>query len=264
MSVLADALRYEWVRIRTVRSTWVLTILSLLFTGLIAGLTAGGANAQTNVQGLAEALTAGSALTPLLMGLIGVFAFGHEYRFGVIYSTLTAVPLRSAVAAAKALMVMAWAAVVAVVCVLLSWVLAVTIGGGDYDRLSVTSAPVPRMLVGVVIWVVLWALFGLAYGGLFRNVPAAVTLLLVIPLVVENVIRALLSLDALEPIRDVGDYLPFTAGAQLYAYDPSAAQQDVPDAFTTTMSALTGGLTMALWAAALIALMWVLFERRDA
>jgi hypothetical protein len=30
------------------------------------------------------------------------------------------------------------------------------------------------------------------------------------------------------------------------------------------MSALTGGLTMALWAAALIALMWVLFERRDA
>jgi len=87
---MTDALRFEGVRLSTIRSTYWSLSLGLLLCGLVAlgfGLDTRG----TNV-GPAEAtllLTAGRESLPFsLMGfaaaLVGIFATGHEYRYGTI------------------------------------------------------------------------------------------------------------------------------------------------------------------------------------
>ena len=269
---MRGALSYEWVRLTTVRSTWVLSAAALVVAVLAAlAFTLAPSSASTGVEdalgdqrAYANVLTAGAQLTPLLMGLLGAFAFGHEYRYGTIRPTLTALPRRTPVAAAKVLTVALWSALVGGLTVLLAALVAVLLRGGRFDpAVSLTAGPTPRMAVGVVLYVVLSALVGLAVGWLFRNIPAAVTLLLVVPLIVEPLLKIVLSLDALEPVAGIGRFLPFTAGAQLYAYS-TVADPDIPEAFRSDLGPLAGGLTFGLLALVLLAAAYLLFRRRDA
>lgn len=278
---MRDALAYEWVRIRTVRSTWLLTAFSLVVTVLAAwGLTASagstgpggelppGAEAAPTLgdqAAYAAVLTAGAQLTPVLMGLLGAFAFGHEYRFGTIRPALTALPRRTSFAAAKVLVITLWAAGVGVACVALSALFLALFGGGRFQPgVGLTGGPTERVALGVVLYVVLVALVGLALGWLFRNVPAAVTLLLVIPFIAEPLIRAILSIEALEPVAGIGRFLPFTAGQQLFAYSTTTFDPEIPEIFRNDLTPLTGGLTLAAVTAVLLALAHALFLSRDA
>lgn len=273
---MRDALAYEWLRLRTVRSTWLLTAASLLLTVLpalaltvnpLSGVPVGDGD-QVRVVGDQEAyagvLTAGAQLAPLLMGLLGAFAFGHEYRYGTIRTALTALPVRDRLAAAKVLVVGLWAAGVGVLAVVISAVVLLLLRGERFaPDVRLSEATTLRVALGVVLYVVLLALLGLALGWLFRNVPAAVTVLLVVPLVVEPVLRALLSLRALEPVSGVGRYLPYGAGQRLFAYS-SRIDPEVPAAFRNDLAPLAGGLTLALVVLGLLAVAHVLFRRRDA
>src|SRR6185436_3453669 len=106
-----DALRYEWTRIRTIRSTWWLTGSALAIALLISVLlgwvghhdfSRNGASAE-DVDGLGPFLVtqfAASGQIPSLVGflvaMIGIFAWGHEYRHGMIRASLTALNSRSA------------------------------------------------------------------------------------------------------------------------------------------------------------------------
>lgn len=277
---MRGALAQEWVRLRTLRSTWLLSAASLAVTllaavafTLTAGSTTAGRSASTgsggptvlgDQQSFAQVLSAAAQLTPLLMGLLGVFAFGHEYRHGTIRPTLTSVPRRPAVAAAKLLGVTLWSAVVGAVCVAASAVVVAVLGGGRFaPGVGFTDGPTARVAAGTVLYVVLIALLGLGLGWLFRNIPAAVSLLFVLPLVAEPIVRAILSIHALHSIAGIGRFLPFGAGAQLYAYS-TRVDHTTPAAFRNDLSPLAGGLTLAAVTAVLLAAAFVLFQRRDA
>ena len=271
---MRGALAQEWVRLRTLRSTWLLSAASLVLTVVVAvaaTLTAGSRQLAPGVtsalgdqQAYATVLASTAQLTPLLMGLLGVFAFGHEYRHGTIRPTLTSSPRRTAVALAKVTGVAAWSLVVALACVLASAGVALLLGGGRFAAgVGPTGGPTERVAAGSVAYVVLVALLGLGLGWLLRNVPAAVSLLLLLPLVVEPIVRGVLSIGALEPLADIGRYLPFGAGAQLYAFSTEVDPQ-VPAAFRNDLSPLAGGLTLAAVTAALLAAAYALFQRRDA
>jgi len=262
------ALAYERVRLTSLRSTWVLSAASLVVAVLAAvaftlGPSSGG-GALGDQRAYAMVLTAGAQLTPLLMGLLGAFAFGHEYRYGTIRPALTALPRRTPLALAKVLTVALWSAAVAALTVALAALVALLLGGGRFDPgVSLSVAPVPRMALGVVLYVALSALIGLAFGWLFRNIPAAVSLLLVIPTIVEPLLKVVLSLDALEPLAGIGRFLPFTAGAQLYAYS-TVGDPEIPEALRSDLSPLAGGLTFGLVTLVLLGIAYALFQRRDA
>ncbi len=124
---MSDALRYEWTRIRTIRSTWWLTGSALaiaLLISLLLGVVGhhdfsrNGASAS-DVDGFGPYLVtqfAASGQIPSLVGflvaMIGIFAWGHEYRHGMIRASLTALNSRSALWTAKYVVVGAWVAVV--------------------------------------------------------------------------------------------------------------------------------------------------------
>lgn len=205
-------------------------------------------------------LLAAAQLTPLLMGLLWVFAFGHDYRHGTIRPVLTTVPRRPALAAARLLGVLLWSAVVGLACVAASALVLVLLRGDRFaPGVGFAGGPTERVASGRVLYVVLIALLGLGFGWLLRSIPTAVTL----PLVAEPIVRAVLSIRALHAVAGIGRYLPFGAGAQLYAYS-TRVDPTVPAAFRNDLSPLGGSLTLAVVTVVLLVAAAVLFARRDA
>ena len=280
---MSDALRYEWVRLRTVRSTWSLTALTVLLTGAVALLIALGVRSsrdfdpetgaeiahRISADEMVAVLTAGVGLpfapiafAPLFMGMIGVFAFGHEYRHGTIRATLTALPRRDVVALAKVVTVVLFSGVVAAVCLAVDTVIAQVVLGGRLGEAEVSAGTLVRVCVGFALLTVLWGVVGLALAGLFRNVPAAIVTILVVPLVVEPILFGLFqAVPALDAVEDWVRFLPFNAGKGMLWVAGGGPEGGEGVA---TLSPLAGGLTFAAAVAAVLAVTWWLFRKRDA
>ncbi|GGX36321.1 ABC transporter permease [Streptomyces lomondensis] len=246
------------------RSTWWLIELSAVAQGLLAFLlTVGGKDREGQLAGdaAALALSGGTGMIPLIfvfMGLIGVFATGHEYRYGTIRAALTAVPRRGHLWAAKALVVAAVAAVVGVLLAAESVGIGLLVGGPS-GREVFTAPPMGRVAVGYVVFLVVCALFGLALAGIARSVPAAIVLLITVPVIVEGLISLILGMPAFESLQPLAAYLPFTAGERM------AVSSETPfDGGPAPLRPLAGGLVFTAYGAALLALWGTLFIKRDA
>ncbi len=133
---MTDALKYELMRIRTIRSTWWLTILAILFGTAISFLVSWGISEEFKSSGDTPSADEIGLLAPMIVGhfsgdgapffipyflaMVGVFAWGHEYRHGMIRATLTALPSRTDAWVAKYLVVGAWVVLVTLVTLLVS------------------------------------------------------------------------------------------------------------------------------------------------
>ena len=178
---MIDALRYEGLRIRTIATTYWILVLGLVLCALVAlglGIDTRGADLPPAAATLL--LTAGGGDIPfavlgLTVSLIGILSTGHEYRYGTILPTLTAIPRRSLLLGAKVLVVAAVSAVAAVASIALCWLVGSIARG---ELLPVTAAPVPIVLVGHVILVTLYGVLGVALGQLTRSIPVALVIVL--------------------------------------------------------------------------------------
>ena len=260
---MSDALRYEWVRLRTLRSTWWLTGLSIAASALL-GLTALGSDTGFSAQDYAYNLVGGPLaifvlLMSVLLGMIGVFSLGHEYRYATIRPTLGAIPRRSTLMSAKVLVVVLYVGVIGLVCLLLRYVVMLVILGGKLTDLGLLPAELGRIWLGALLYPLVFALTGLAVSGLFRSVPTAIVLTIVMPVIVENIIRGLLSIGNISILKDIGKLLPFTAGLQVMRYtgDTSFDASSFP-------SPWVGALIFVIFMGLLLSLCWWLFEKRDA
>ncbi|MBC9713737.1 ABC transporter permease [Streptomyces sp. TRM66268-LWL] len=102
----AHALRMEWIKLRSLRSTWWALLV------VVAGMVAIGVVTMANTKVPSADKTAGFdptnnvlagvALGQLVVGVIGVLLVTGEYASGSMRSTLAAVPRRPLVLAAKA------------------------------------------------------------------------------------------------------------------------------------------------------------------
>ena len=159
----------------------------------------------------------------LAVSIIGILSTGHEYRYGTIYPTLTAIPKRSALLAAKVLVVASVSAAAAVTVIAVCWLVGTVTRS---EPLPLANKPIPVVLAGYVVLVMLYAVLGVVLGQLTRNIPAASFIVLVSPLVIEPVISALPELDVLSWLRGIVPYLPFTAGMQLVTAGLSACKSE--------------------------------------
>lgn len=263
---MIDSIRYELVRLRTLRSTYWLIGIGLLLNAALAGVIAWSSRkGPMDPETVAALMTSGSAFSPLpflavLVGLVGAFAFGHEYRHRTITVTLAALPRRDLLVVAKLIVLAVTSALIAVVGLVLNWVVASVFSG---QMLSVLTSDLLPVLGGFVAYVVLWGLLGLALGLLLRNLPVVVTLLFVVPLVVEPLLFALTLIPALNGLADLTSYLPFSAGARLSSFGSMGGDNGAP-AGADPLSRSAGGLVFTAWTAAVLAGGWVLFKRRDA
>ena len=257
---MTDALKYEWTRLRTLRSTWWLLGTSVVLAALIAFLFAQFVDEPDGSLVLALTGLAGQAIpiTGILMGLVGAFAIGHEYRYGTIRVTLPVVPRRGALLLAKVLVVAAFSVVVAALSVAVAYLVVLLWPGSTLLDDPIDDGVLARVLVGYVLLTLIYAMIGMALAGLLRNLPGAIVLLIVWPLVIESLLTFLTLIPALEGLQDETRFLPFYAGQQLVATGP-ALGNPFPVVGPWEGGAIFGGTALVL-----LVLWAVLFRRRDA
>jgi ABC-type transport system involved in multi-copper enzyme maturation permease subunit len=260
-----DALRLEWVRLRTIRSTWWLIGSGLVLNFAVAALLAlATRHDPLNARNVADVVTAGGATLPVpllavFLAVIGIFATGHEYRYNTIQPTLTTIPQRVRLLAAKVTV----AGGVAVLATIVS--IALNIGAGLiwWGRFpDLTAGPLDQVLPGYVLLGLLWAVVGTALGQLFRSVPAPLVTILVVPLVVEQIVLRLSFVPALDWLAPVVKFLPFTAGQQLVSYAGEASGGDASE--VDMLSRWPSATVFLVFAAGVLAIAVALFRRRDA
>ncbi|MBA2508488.1 MAG: hypothetical protein H0V32_07285 [Nocardioidaceae bacterium] len=267
---MTAALRYEWRRLLTLRSTYWLIAVSVVIAATLSSLIAWGfSGVEIFREGpdfvLAAIATqgAGAGFAPLLiayvMSIFGILTFGHEYRHGMIRATLTAVPNRLAVFAAKVVLTVVVAGLTALACAGLGLLAAKIF----FTDIPMAGNDVTKILAGVSLYAALFALVGLALAAIFRNQIAAIVAVLLFPLVGEAIIRLVLIIpDAFDDIQGVAAYLPFDAGAQMFSF---LDLDQVLEVFGfRPLAAVEGGITFGVFTAVLLAIAGVLFVRRDA
>jgi hypothetical protein len=244
----AGVIRMEWIKLRSLRSTWVTLALSVLAAAGIS-VAAGLATQSPGEDPTSNAL-AGVSVGLLLMGVLGVMTATSEYTSGLIRTTLAAAPRRAGVLAAKAAVFGVAALVIGEVASFLSF-----FAGGASLRhgIAAPSLGQPGVLRAVLLTgasYCLIGLLGLGLGAIVRHTAVAVAILVGGVYVAAQLIAAIAhGLYAYVPISIVANSLSTTKppGGNIHVLSPWA------------------GLGMlALYAAVLLGAGGLLLARRDA
>lgn len=244
----------EWVKLRTVRSTWW-TGFAMFALG--AGLTI--LMCWGNAEWLAEPgaeespgsfITWGMMIAPVCAVVLAALAVTTEYGTGMIRSSFAAVPSRGKVVAAKGLLVAGLLFVVGTITALVGY------AGGNYflDREGIGMAlegDVLRSMYGSGLYLAGIGLFTVAVGFVLRHTAGTVSVVLAVMLVLGNM--AMLVPGAF------GDWLeklmPGNAGGAIST--PVSFNPDLLEPWT-------GFGVFALQIGVLLALALAVVRRRDA
>ena len=216
---MINILRAEWIKLRTVRMNWVLGIIAVAFPLVVTLLTAYFRGDDTGFDrmrsdDLASVLTGTSIVSALLCGVITAASITGEYGFGTIRPTFAATPRRLQVVAAKGAVALVFAMVLATLVQVVGWFVgsAIANGRGASLHLADSKTAVPAM-VGLVLLTGLLSLAGYGFGMITRSTPAAVSILIVWPLIAEGLVGALIGLIAGN--SNVVRWMPFQAGIRM-------------------------------------------------
>ncbi|BCJ50066.1 ABC transporter permease [Actinoplanes sp. NBRC 14428] len=252
-----NALRAEWIKFYSLRSTW-LTLAGLVVAGL--GIT------FLSMSAIADSypdLTAEERLewdptrlsltlffvVQLIIGVLGVLVVTSEYATGLLRTSLTATPRRHRLLLAKV-------AVVAAVAVVAGQVLMFAAFFLGQNRLSAAGAPhaalgdphVLRAIVGTGLYLAVIALLAVALGTILRATAGALAALVAIVLLVP-------ALADIFPgwLDGLFDFWPTIGGSAVVATLPDPAY---PHPWVN-LAGLAAGVAVLLAGAV------VLFGRRD-
>jgi ABC-2 type transport system permease protein len=265
---LRDALRMEWTKLRTTPGTfWLLLAASALTIVVSAAAAAavscgGGPRAcAATATGLdpAKVSLSGIDLGQVAVALAAVLAIGGEYGTGMIRLTLTAVPRRLTVLAAKAAVLAGWTLAAGVPAVLGSALAGRLILPGrgvtpanGYVTLSLAYGPDLRAAAGSGLYLALIALLSLGIATAVRDSGVAIGLVLALlflfPIVSSVVPDHVLS-------RHLQQIAPMTAGLDIQA---TVGVQSLP------LAPWQGLAVLAAWAAGALSVGALVLRRRDA
>jgi ABC-2 type transport system permease protein len=218
-----ETLHAEWTKLRTVASTgWlllgtaVLTVAVGMAADAAATCPAGGCQADPAKLSL-TGVQAGQAI----VAVIAVLAISNEYSTGMIRVTLTAMPRRLAVLAAKAALIVGLVLAAAAVGVLASVLAGRLILSGHgftaahgYPPLSLGDGPVLRAACGSVLYLALIALFSLGVATAVRETAVAIGLILGLLYVFPVVTSVISNQHWQRHLEQIG---PMTAGLYIQA-----------------------------------------------
>ena len=260
-----QALRSEWVKLRTVRSTaWSLLVfvgISILFTSLLTSgsSTEGGSPGHGGDNDIVLDSLAGVWFGAIAAAVLAVLVITSEYSTGMIRTTLAANPRRRTVLAAKTVIVGG----VVLVLGLATSAACFQIGqwflrgngfnyDGGYPAVTLADHEALRAVLGTGVYLGLLAVFALGVGAVLRHTAGAITVVL------AALLAPVIALNFLpDSIADwVERYCLMGAGL--------AIQQTVVRDDSIALSPERGLLVAAVYAAVpLLVALW-LIGRRDA
>jgi len=234
----------EWIKFRTVRSTVVLAIISVVGcvgVAIIAAAITDGALSVSNAL-------VGVQISSLFIMVLGVQIIGQEYRFATIRPTFSATPRRERVVIAKLVVVIATVAVAAVALIALSLAAAAMVSSMRGNSFDLGESGNARVLIGTVAILVINGIFGFGIGCLVRQPIAGIVIVLVWVTVVESLIAGL--------VEGAARWLPLFSMANVNAQSVSSNSE--------FMGPVLGALYGAAVALALVALGAVRIRSMDA
>ncbi len=251
-----DIVRSEFLKIRSVRSTyWTLlaaVVFNIGFAVLVAAFIPGALSEEDKQTVDAIRLSlAGMHLSQIAVGVLGVLVITSEYGTGMIRATFSAAPQRRSVLAAKAIVFAATALVVGVVSSFAAYYAFEAVNTDAALRSSITDPGVLRAVTGGGPYLAVLGLLGLGLGGLVRSTAGAIAVLFgtlfVPPILLELLPRSWQT--------TIGPYLPMEAGSQIFI-----AQHRAPE----DLGPWAGMGVFCLYAAVALVASLFLIDRRDA
>jgi ABC-type transport system involved in multi-copper enzyme maturation permease subunit len=252
----SQVIRSEWIKLRTVRSSWFVlatTVLAIAGIGLLvsyldhAHWSTMSPGDRADIDPVNQSLI-GVNLAQLAVGVLGVLVAAGEYSTGMIRATFAAVPRRLPVLMAKAGVLAAVTFTVCLVAVLIAFVGGLVVFGPHVD--SVGSAKAVRVVLGAALYLTVVGVMGIGLGFLIRSTAGGIAtligLLLVLPIMVSTLPGSL--------SVTLTRYLPSTAGRALFTDYGSDA----------TVSPWTGFGIFLLYAAVVMTAAALVLRRRDA
>ena len=181
----AGAVRAEWIKLRTLTSTWVTSVITIAITVLFgAGLAIGYAGSPDRADQAKTMIAAGSVLGMIVVAVLGALMMTSEYASGQIRSSMMAVPRRGRLFTAKALVGSAFSFVLGVLSVALAYAASYPFMKGHAGSLTDTHYLGLFWCTGLSFAIV--ALMAQGVGYLTRSTAGAITVvvsvLFVVPL----------------------------------------------------------------------------------
>jgi ABC-2 type transport system permease protein len=252
----------EWMKIRTVRSTFWTMIT--MFVGSVAVsflicLAAADSIAKDRAAGKPDSgdvVLLGLAIVGQIAAyVLGVMTISSEYSTGGIRSTLTAVPRRTEILLAKSVLLAALVFVVGLVTAFVCF-FAGNIGlNAKGVGVGLSDPGVLRGLIGSGLYLAGLTLFGLAVGFLLRHTAGAITIGLALIFVISGLVGLIPG--------TIGEWIykvmPANAGAQITQFGEKRADQS-----HQLFSPWVGFGVFCLEIAILLVAGALLFEKRDA
>jgi hypothetical protein len=256
-AAIADTMRSEWTKFRSVPSNIPILLATVTVMVGAGALTAGRASETYQAAGAAFDAThismyGGFLFAQISVGALGALAVTSEYATGTIRTSLTVVPRRGRLLAAKIWTFGLITLVMGEVAAFGSFLLGQTlIGAAGAPSAALGQPGVLRAVVGMgMIWSLV-GLIGVALGCLLRNTMAATTAVTVVNFIIPIIGPRLMP-------AAVGDwvtvYWPISAGLQVTT-TVHHADRLAPWTGFGLMTAFTAGLLVAAFA---------VFRSRDA
>jgi len=258
----AGALRSEWTKLRSVRSTTWSLVATAVLTIAIGILATGSEATRWAHSNLGDRMAfdptslslAGFLFGQLAIGVLGILVVSAEYSTGTIRATFGAIPHRNMVLAAKVIVFTAVAFVLGEVLSFASFFIGQAILSGTTPTASLNEPGVLRAVIGGGLFLTVLGLFALGLGAIIRHSAGSITVFVAIFFVIPLIVEALPS-----SIKDaVGKYLPDNIGATMTTVK-QGFRTDVP----TFSPWVSFGLLCAYAAVALV-IGGILLARRDA
>jgi ABC-2 type transport system permease protein len=255
-------LHAEWTKLRTeAGARWLLFATVALTVAVSAGVAAavtcpaeGGCSQDTTKLSLT-----GIYLGQAVVAVLAVLVISGEYSTGMIRTTLTAMPRRSAVLAAKATILTGMGLVAGTIAVLGSLLAGRLILPGNgftaahgHPPLSLADGPTLRAAAGSVLYLVLIALLSLGTATAVRDSATAIGVVLGLLYLFPIIAQVVTDPDWERRLQQIG---PMTAGLAIQA---------TTDLHSLPISPWAGLGVLAAWAAGALLAGGLLFRSRDA
>jgi ABC-type transport system involved in multi-copper enzyme maturation permease subunit len=246
---VTDAIRSEWIKLRTTRATVLFIFFAIAAPVVLSALIAifGNFDTATGNDTFTATVLGPCYLTTFFAGIVGILGIGQEYRHNTIRVTFTSEPKRSKVLTAKLVVSTLFGVLIGLIALLLCFAVSKPIL--DSRDVAMGFHNPSENVAGFVGQVVLCGLFTVLGFGLcaaVRQPAIAIPVIFVVPIVVEPIIAGFWN-DGLK-------WLPFQAGLRI------ALTGEQADFFSRVGS----GFYFGAWVTAIVIVGWVLVQRRDA
>ncbi len=255
-------IRSEWIKLRSLRSTWFCLLAAVVITDGLAMLF-GAAQAYQIIHGgdpkhrlifgldATQVSLSGVFLAQLAIGVLGVLVITGEYSTGMIRSSVAAVPRRYPLLVAKSVVFSTVTFAVSLLAAFVGFLLGQQTLMSTHLQATLSTPGAVRAIFGAAVYLALIGLLAVGIGFLVRNTPAAIAALFAIVLVLPLLTNTLPTPYS----TDVAKFLPLNAGGQIIATSGTDPNLLGPWAGI--------GVTAVYAAVALVAGLFVL-NRRDA